>query len=623
MSNLVLAFSVIAAVALGAQWLAWRLRLPAILFLLAAGFLLGPATHALKPDELLGDLLFPLVALAVAVILFEGALTLRFSEIRGLVSVVRNLVTVGMLATFAMMAAACHFLLGLSVDVSLLFGAVTVVTGPTVIAPLLRTTRPKVHLDRILRWEGIIIDPIGAIFAVLVFELVSISSTNQAMLHMAATFCKTLASGGLIGLAAGVFVSAALMRGWVPQYLRKVGVLGIVLFAYAITESLQHEAGLLTVTVMGIYMANKKGLEIEDILEFKEDLSVILISALFILLAARLDFHDLITLGLPLVGLLALVQFVIRPLSVGISTIGSHLGWGEKLFLSWIAPRGIVAAAVSSLFALRLDQIGIADAHQLMPLTFAVIIATVVLQSLSAQPVAKLLNVEREPPKGVMFIGANTLARTIALALKKNNFDVLLADPVWENYRLARMEGLECYYGNPQSEHAEAVLDFSSILQVYAFSPNRHQNAMAIAHFAHRFGTDHVFSIRSSQGKGFANQESALFRSRQILFNEDCTFSRMNSLVRQRWQVKTTSLRDAFNWDAYKEKHPNAIPLFVISTSGALIPIEGEKPPTCGNGDVIISLAPSEVPDAANSNGRHSGPKLPDAGNKPEAGTAS
>ena len=615
MSNLVIAFSVIAAVSLAAQWLAWRLRLPAILFLLAAGFLLGPVSGALKPDELLGDLLFPLVALAVAVILFEGALTLRFSEIRGLVGVVRNLVTVGMFITFVLMSAACSLLLGLSLEVSLLFGAVTVVTGPTVIAPLLRTTRPRKELDRVLRWEGIIIDPIGAIFAVLVFELVSISSANQAMIHMAITFGKTLVSGGLIGILSGYLVARALIHGWIPLYLRKVGVLGMVLFAYAITEQLQHEAGLLTVTVMGIYMANKEGLDLEDILEFKEDLSVILISALFILLAARLDFNNLMSLGWMLLVLLAAVQFIIRPLSVFAATIGSKLEWRDKLFLSWIAPRGIVAAAVSSLFALRLDQVGIVDAGQLMPLTFAVIIATVVLQSVTARPVAKLLGVEREPPKGVLIIGANTLARTIAQALKKNNYEVLLADPVWENYRQARMDGLECYYGNPQSEHAESVLDFSSVKQVYALSPNRHQNAMAITHFGHRFGKERVYSIRSSQGKGFANQESADFRARQILFDPDCTFARMNSLIKQRWQVKTTSLRDEFDWQAYRNQHPKALPLFVINKEGTLIPIDADEPKLDKEG-TVIALLPPDGPDVANSNGRHTGPKLPDAGKR-------
>ncbi|EKE67391.1 cation:proton antiporter [Gallaecimonas xiamenensis] len=600
MTDLALALSLIAAISLGAQWLAWRLKLPAILFLLAAGLLLGPGTGVLNPDLLLGEVLFPMVSIAVAIILFEGALTLRFNEIRGLVKVVRNLVTIGMLITFAVLAFACHWLLGVSLQVSLLFGAVMVVTGPTVVAPLLRTIRPRAELDRVLRWEGIIIDPLGAIFAVLMFELVIIQASQEAAVHSLWILIKTMMLGGALGLGAGVAVATALKKGWLPLYLRKIGVLAAVLLAYALSEQLQHESGLLTVTVMGMYMANKSELDIDDIMEFKEDLSVILISALFILLAARVDVGNLVDLGLPLVILLLVVQLVARPLCVLASAYTKKLSWRDKAFLSWIAPRGIVAAAVSSLFALRLQQAGIEDADKLVSLSFAVIIATVVLQSLTAGPVARLLGVVREAPRGVLIIGANSLARAVAQSLRKAEIQVLLADPVWENYRLARMEGLEVYYGNPQSEQAEAVLDLSSIRQVYALSPNRHQNANAITHFAYLFGDKKVFSIRSSQGKGFANQESATFRARQILFSEDCTFAKLNSLLMQGWQVKSTKLKEAFDWDAYKERQKDALPLFIIDKKGFLSPVSnGDQKPEVD--EVIIALLPPQEKESQNA----------------------
>ncbi|WP_115720078.1 cation:proton antiporter [Gallaecimonas mangrovi] len=601
MTDLALALSLIAAISLAAQWLAWRLKLPAILFLLAAGLLLGPGIHSLNPDLLLGETLFPLVSIAVAIILFEGALTLRLHEIRGLVNVVRNLVTVGMLITFAILATACHWLLGISLQVSLLFGAVMVVTGPTVVAPLLRTIRPRAELDRVLRWEGIIIDPLGAIFAVLMFELVIIQSSQQvAVLHSLGILGKTILLGGALGLLAGMVTASALKKGWLPLYLRKIGVLAIVLLSYAISEQLQHESGLLTVTIMGMYLANKSDLDIDDIMEFKEDLSVILISALFILLAARVNLNNLVALGWPLVALLLVVQFVARPLCVMASAWTRKLSWRDKAFLSWIAPRGIVAAAVSSLFALRLEQAGVADASKLVSLSFAVIISTVVLQSLTAGPIAKLLGVVRDAPKGVLIIGANSLARAVAQSLKKMEIQVLLADPVWENYRLARMEGLDVYYGNPQSEQAEAVLDFSSIRQVYALSPNRHQNANAITHFAYLFGAGKVFSIRSSQGKGFANQESATFRARQILFSEDCTFAKLNSLLMQGWQVKSTKLKEAFDWAAYREKQKEALPLFVIDKKGFLNPIINEDQKAEVD-EVIISLLPPQEKETQNA----------------------
>lgn len=591
MTNLALALAIIATISLAAQWIAWRLKLPAILFLLAAGLLLGPGLDLLNPDQLLGRLLFPMVSIAVAIILFEGALTLRFHEIKGLVKVVRNLVTVGMLLTFVILSAACHFLLGISLEVSLLFGSIMVVTGPTVVTPLLRSIRPRSELDKVLRWEGIIIDPLGAIFAVLMFEFVITQASQEAAIHSLAIISKTIGLGGILGLGAGYAVATALKNGWLPLYLRKVGVLSIVLLSYALSEHLQHESGLLTVTVMGMVLANKPDLDISDIMEFKEDLSVILISALFILLASRINLASLVALGWPLLALLGIVQFVARPICVLFSAYTKKLSWSDRAFLSWISPRGIVAAAVSSLFALRLQEAGFADADKLVSLTFAVIIATVVLQSLTAGPLARLLGVVQEKPRGVMIIGANTLARSIAQALQKADFKVLLADPVWENYRLARMDGLEVYYGNPQSEQAEAVLDFSFINQVFALSPNRHQNANAITHFAYMYSAEQVFSIRSTQGKGFANQESATFRARQNLFSEDCTFTKLNTLLKKGWQVKLTQIKEAFSWEQYREMQKDALPLFMISKKQGLVPFTNqEQRPEVE--DTIIALTP-------------------------------
>ncbi|MFM2483163.1 cation:proton antiporter [Celerinatantimonas sp. YJH-8] len=601
MTNLALAIALIAAISLAAQWIAWRLKLPAILFLLAAGLLLGPASGILNPDQLLGKLLFPLVSIAVAIILFEGALTLRFHEIRGLVKVVRNLVTIGMLITFVVLAAACHLLLGISLEVSLLFGSIMVVTGPTVVTPLLRAIRPRSELDKVLRWEGIIIDPLGAIFAVLMFEFVITQASQEAAIHSLAIISKTIGLGGILGLGAGYAVATTLKHGWLPLYLRKIGVLAIVLLAYALSEHLQHESGLLTVTVMGMVLANKPELDIDDIMEFKEDLSVILISALFILLTARVDLNNLFSLGWPLLALLVVVQFIARPLCVLFSAYTRKISWRDRAFLSWISPRGIVAAAVSSLFALRLQEAGFADADKLVSLTFAVIIATVVLQSLTAGPLARLLGVIQEKPQGVLIIGANTLARSVAHALQKADFKVLLADPVWENYRLARMDGLEVYYGNPQSEQAEAVLDFSSIRHVYALSPNRHQNANAITHFAYLYSPELVFSIRSTQGNGFANQESAAFRARQILFSEDCTFTKLNTLLKKGWLVKSTQLKEAFGWDDYRNLQKDARPLFIINKKGVLIPVTNTEQRAEAEETVIALSPPAEIKTPSSS----------------------
>lgn len=567
---------IIAIASLLAQWLAWGLRIPAILPLLLIGVGLGPVLHILQPDLLFGPLLFPLVSLAVAIILFEGALTLRFDEIRGLGGVVRNLVTVGMLITFAVISLACWGILGLTPQISALIGAVTVVTGPTVIAPLMRVVRPTAGINQVLRWEGIVIDPVGAIFTLLVFEFITAHETSTGGLHLLMTLAQTLAVGLASGAIFGFLLGNALKRGWLPGYLQNFAVLAIVLMTFGLSNALADESGLLAVTVLGIWLANMKEVETTDIVEFKEELSAILLSALFIILAARLDIQALWAMGWPLLGLLLVVQFVARPLCILVSTYGSSLSWREKLLLCWIAPRGIVAAAVSSLFALTLQNDGYDGADQLVTVVFAIIIGTVVLQSLTSGWLARLLGVQQRKPRGVLIVGANTVARTLAQALKKLDIPVQLSDNSWEYYRLARMAGLPTYYGNVWSEHAENYLNLSDTRQVIALSPNRHQNALAVLHFKHIFGENRVFSIRTGQEtKGRSEKETRHER----LFDKDVTWARLSSLLAKGAAVKVTRLNENFGWEDYLNANPGATPLFAQKEDGVLMTMNSHLTP--------------------------------------------
>jgi NhaP-type Na+/H+ or K+/H+ antiporter len=387
-----LTIAAILLVGVGAQWLAWWLGLPAILPLLAVGIIAGPVTGWLNPDRLLGELLFPMVSLGVAVILFEGALTLRFAEIRGQARVVRNLVSFGALINWLLIALATRVCMDLPWSMALLFGALVVVTGPTVIVPMLRTVRPTARIAELLRWEGIVIDPIGALLAVLVFEFIVASGEGQALLHTLATFAKILAIGVLLGAFAGWLLGLMLRGHWVPEYLRNVTTLAAWCGrAFALANAVESESGLLAVTVMGMWLANMKRVPLDEVIDFKETLTVLLISVLFIVLAARLRFSDLVPLGWGALGVLLVAQFVARPLKILATTWGSTLKWQEKALLAWIAPRGIVAAAVSAIFALQLERLGHAEARTLVALTFLVILVTVILQSLTAKAVVKKL----------------------------------------------------------------------------------------------------------------------------------------------------------------------------------------------------------------------------------------
>lgn len=548
-----------------AQWLAWFFKVPAILFLLLTGLILGPLTGLLNPDALLGDLLFPVVSLAVAIILFEGSLTLHFRELKGIGAVVRNLCSIGMLATFVLVGLSAYGILGLDWRVAAVLGAVLVVTGPTVIAPMLNTMRPNKDIDRVLRWEGIVIDPIGALFAVLVFEAVMLVGDEGIVNHTLLALFKTVSVGMSIGVVAGFVTSLLIRKEWLPFELHKFAILAFVLMAFTGSNYLALESGLLAVTVFGIWLANQDDIEIDSVLEFKEDLSMILISSLFILLAARLQISDLMLLDFKVFLFLAVVLFIARPVCIAVSTYGSELPFKSRLLLSWIAPRGIVAAAVGSVFALSMVESQIPDANKIVPLIFTVIIITVVTQSLTATPLAKLLGLRQPSPNTFLIIGANHVARAIAVGLKDQNIDVYLSDPAWENCKMARMDGLNCYYGNPQSEHAERYLPLTSLKSVLALSPNRHHNALGVQYFSHLLGEQNVFSLRSSTNHAKANKDSATFLSRQILFGDLGNYSKLSSLIAKGGKVSSTRISEEFSWEQFLNNNKEAIPLFILS----------------------------------------------------------
>lgn len=575
-----------------AQWFAWRLRVPAILLLLITGLSLGAWPAAPSPDHLLGDLLFPIISLSVAVILFEGALTLKLSDLKGIGHVVRNLCSVGALTTFVIIALASHWIMDLDWRIASLLGAVLTVTGPTVIAPMLSIIRPKKEIDRILRWEGIVIDPIGALFAVLVFEAVTLSQHSDVLGHTLLALGKTLVIGSSIGLFMGWMTTQLIRRKWLPYELHKFGVLAIVLLTMTISNHLSEESGLLAVTLLGIWLANQDDLEIDAILEFKEDLSMILISALFILLAARLDLKALWELGPMVLLLMIVVQFIARPACIFISTFRSGLSFREKLLLSWIAPRGIVAAAVSSVFALSLEEQQVPDAEKLVPLVFSVIISTVVLQSLTSSWITRKLKLRQPNPQTILIIGANALARSIGRALNEHKIPVYLADPAWENYKLARVAGLSCYYGSPHSEHAERYLPQHEIRYVLALSPSRQQNALGIQHFAHLYGEEKVYSLPPGDMEKKKNRDSATFRSRQVLFGKEITYSHLRNLIENGGKVKATKLADAFTWQDFLKTNAEAIPLFVVDDTGLIRIISADNHYEPVSGQIILSLSP-------------------------------
>lgn len=571
--HLIVTLTLIGVLGSLAQWFAWWIKLPAILFLLLIGIFLGPVAGWLDPDLVLGDLLFPVVSLSVAVILFEGALTLKFKEIKGLEKVVRNMVSIGVLVTWAITGVATHWIMGLSWSLSMLFGALVVVTGPTVIVPMLRTVRPTAHVANILRWEGIVIDPLGALLAVLVFDfIISSQQGNGGLAHIIWIFGKLVAVGVAAGALSGHLLGLLIRRHWLPEYLHSVFTLCMVFGVFTFANQLEEESGLLAVTVMGMWLANMPKVSVENILNFKESLSILLISGLFILLAARIDGAELLMISGSALLVFLVIQFVARPLKILVATWGSPLSWQERALLAWIAPRGIVAAAVSALFALRLEEAGFAQAPQMVSLTFMVIIGTVVLESATARPLALRLGVAEPEPRGVLIIGANKVARAIARALQGQGFRTLVTDSHWPHVSAALLEGLDAFYGNAISQRADRQLDLVGLGVMLGLSQNDHLNVLAAQRYATEFGKGSVYTLppppRKNSGTVHAAGEE---RRSNLLFAEDLNYAKLASLMAKGAEIKATKLSENFDWQQYQQQYgTRARPLFAITPKGNL-----------------------------------------------------
>ena len=589
LDNPAISLAAIGIIALVCQWLTWWIKLPAILFLLIAGITIGPVLGWLNPDNLFGELLFPFISLAVAVVLFEGSLTLRFSEIKGLEHVVRRLVSSGLLITWLLTTLATYWLLNFSLELAILFGALTVVTGPTVIVPMLRSVRPTTHVANILRWEGIVIDPIGALLAVLVLQFIIAGIDADAFGHTLLTFTGQVLTGFSFGAIAGYALGIALRHQWLPVYLHNLATLSVVLGVFTLANSIQHESGLLTVTIMGIWLANMKEVDTEDILNFKESLSLLFTSGLFIILAARLNLDDFLVLGWPALGVLLAMQFIARPLKIIAATWNSSLRWQERAILAWIAPRGIVAAAISALFAIQLEQQGYAQASLLVPLTFMVIIGTVTFQSLTARPLALWLKVAEPEPSGFLIVGANPVARTLAAALDKHGFHTLLADSNWGNIRAALIEGRQTFYGNVVSEQADRQLDLIGIGRVLTLSPHQEINCLAAMRYRSEFNDRNIYTLQVLTEDG----EKTLSRPHcgRIAFGDDVSYSQLAEMLSQGAKIHSTLLTDKFDFDDfYKRNYNRAVILFALTPRDHLRvfnPAEEIKP---SPGWTLISL---------------------------------
>lgn len=588
---------------IGSQWLASRLRLPAILLLLVVGFVVGPLMNHrwVNPDALMGDLLMPLVSLSVGLIMFEGGLTLKFRELDAIGSVVMRLISIGALITWGLSLLLARLALGWDWPLCALVGAILVVTGPTVILPLLRFLQPTRQVASALKWEGIMIDPVGALLALLVFETIHHglgehgAQWTQFPNHALMGFFWTLLIGGVVGSVGAGLVYFFFKHHWVHEHQQTPFALMVAVSAFTLSNHFQHESGLLATTLMGVILANQSQVDVRHVLAFKENLVVLMISTLFIVLSARLELATFS--ALPVFGSLCFLLgllLVVRPLTVWVSCLGSSLNRSERLFLSWMAPRGIVAAAVASVFSMRLVDAGMAEAAQLTPVVFMVIVGTVLVYGLTAGPVARWLGVSNPDPQGVLIAGAHTLGRSLGKVLKESGFRVLMVDNNPQNIHQARMDGLPVHFGSILGDHLEDDLDLAGIGRLIALTPNHRVNSLAALHFSELFGEREVYQLADIASNHSKRDAFSAGLQGKTLFDESASYAQLQERLQQDQRIKCTNLTESYTFeDAKRSMGETLLPLFIIHSKGALQIIQAGQSVQPTPGQTLISLSAS------------------------------
>jgi NhaP-type Na+/H+ or K+/H+ antiporter len=584
-----------------AQWVAWKFKIPAILPLILIGLLVGPIAAEFFSNDgskwiepiwngknglFPGEGLFYFVSLAISIILFEGGLTLRKSEIANVGPAISKLITLGAGVTFAIAAIVAHYAFDLGWEISMLFSALIIVTGPTVISPILRNIPLKKDVAAVLKWEGILIDPIGALAAVLVFEFISVGGGSGFTKTALMEFGKILLFGSTFGFTFAHALIFIINKKLVPHYLLNVVSLSLVLFVFVLSDLFAHESGLLSVVVMGMVIANSNLKSFDELLYFKESLSVLLISILFILLAANMNIDQLLLVfNWKALYLFAAVVFVIRPLAVFLSTYGSTLKLNEKLFISWVGPRGIVAAGIASLFGTKLMKQGVEGAEYITPLVFMIVLGTVLLNATTARLFAKIVGVFLTRSEAIVMIGASDAARVIAKYLIGNGRRVVLLDQNKSYIEEARNLGIEAFDIDIYNDTIDDDAELNDVGYLIAMTGSDEVNKYAINQFSAIYGERGTYRL-ASQNEAREKQ----CENEDMLFTPNDDYINLNESARDYPSIHEAPVK---SFDDYQEKlnlitaERKAIPLFLKNSKTLAVIPEVERSSVHENDSIV------------------------------------
>ena len=574
-----------------AQWVAWKFKIPAILPLILIGLLVGPIAAAYLSEDgskwiepiwngtkglFPGDGLYYFVSLAISIILFEGGLTLKRSEIKNVGPVITKLITLGSAITFILAGLGAHYIFNLAWEISFLFSGLIIVTGPTVITPILRNIPLKKDVSTVLKWEGILIDPIGALVAVLVFEFISVGGGGGFTKTALMEFGKILLFGTSFGFTFAHALAYAINKKLIPHYLLNVVALSTVLLVFVESEVFAHESGLLAVVVMGMVLGNSKLKNLKELLYFKESLSVLLISILFILLAANINIEDLMLLYTwKTIALFTIVVFVIRPLAVFSSTFKSKLKFKEKLFISWVGPRGIVAAGIASLFGSKLLKQGVEGAEYITPLVFMIVLGTVLLNATTARMFAKIVGVFLKTSDSILFVGASSPIRLIAKHLKEKGKRVVLIDSNSNFIEQAINDDLEALKIDIYDDDLTDNIELNDVGYLIALTGSDMVNKHALNNFSKHFGEHGSYKIASSK----EIIEASSFE-RKSFFTPNDDYINLSEAYRENPSILEVEIKTEAEYNNILElfsREEKSIPLFIENGKGIYLIPEFEK----------------------------------------------
>lgn len=574
-----------------AQWVAWKLKIPAILPLLLIGLLVGPIAAEYLSDDggkwiepiwngekglFPGDGLYYFVSLAISIILFEGGLTLKRSEIKNVGPVITKLITLGSAITFFGAGVMAHYIFDLGWELSFLFSGLIIVTGPTVITPILRNIPLKKDISTVLKWEGILIDPIGALVAVLVFEFISVGGGGAFTKTALIEFGKILLFGTTFGFTFAHALAFSINKKLIPHYLLNVVALSAVLLVFVLSEIFAHESGLLAVVVMGMVLGNGNLANLKELLYFKESLSVLLISILFILLSANINIEDLFLLYTwKTVVLFVVVVFIIRPIAVFASTLNSNLKLNEKLFISWVGPRGIVAAGIASLFGSKLIKQGVDGAEFITPLVFMIVLGTVLLNATTARFFAKMVGVFLKKSDAVLFVGASKPVRLIAKFLKNKGKRVILIDSNKSFIKEALDSDIEAFKVDVYDDELANNIELNDVGYLIALTGSDQVNMHALNKFSQNFGEQGAYKLASSKEITEASDSD-----RESFFTPHDDYINLSEAYRENPIINEVNISNQKEYNSLLEvlsKEEKSIPLFVENKQGIYLLPEFEK----------------------------------------------